>query len=87
MKFLSKNLQFQAPFEPVTNERDFFVSNDIVRSKRQADEFDAENNPTGKNMQDIFGELWQALLDSGKKIIKTAASAMDRAASEADLKQ
>lgn len=80
-----KILQFKAAFEPVSRDRDFFVSNDIERSKRQAEEFDPENNPTGTNMQNVFGELWQALVESAKKLIKTAATAMDRAASEAEV--
>lgn len=83
--FLSKKSQFKAAFEPVSDDRDFIVSNDIVRNKRQAEEFDAENNPTGKNVKDILTSLWQSVLDSGKKIIKTAAAAMDRTASEADM--
>lgn len=85
--FFLQNLKFQAAFEPVTQDRDFFVSNDIVRSKRQAEEFNAENNPDAKNMQNIFGELWQTLIESAKKLVKTAASAMDRAGSKAEVQQ
>ena len=61
--------------------RDQETSEEDTRSKRQAD-MNEQQDPEAKELQGMFQEMWQTMVEGGKKIIKKFANMIDRDGSQ-----